>query len=45
MKDAPKNVLKWSTNFLRNTSENVDKNELKKTKISSNNATLILTKV
>ena len=32
MKDAPKNVLKWSTNFVRNSSENDDKNELKNDK-------------
>ena len=29
MKDAPKNVLKLSTNFLRSSNENVDKKELK----------------
>ena len=29
MKDAPKDVLNWSTNFLRSSNENVHKNWLK----------------
>ena len=32
MKDALKNVLKWSTNLLTSSSEHVDKNELKNEK-------------